>query len=85
MYIRELLEPSLIDRVLILKYLILTLLFNSYKPGPFTALFLILKPLFQLISIIIILIIDIYNNELLTRNPSHYCIICYPYKPKQLG
>ena len=54
MYIRELLEPSLINRVLIPDCP-----FNSYKPRPSTALSLIPKPLFLLI-IIIILIIDNY-------------------------
>ena len=54
MYIRELLEPSLINRVLIPDRP-----FNSYEPGPSTALLLILKPLFPLI-LIIILIIDNY-------------------------
>ena len=72
---KELLELSLIDRVLILNCP-----FNSYKLRLSTALSLILKPLFPLISIII-LIIDI-DNKLLTRNPSRYYIICYPYKPK---
>jgi len=56
----EALEPSLIDRVLIPNCP-----FNSYKPKLTTALFLILKPLFQLI---IILIIDNHNNKLLIRN-----------------
>jgi hypothetical protein len=50
---KELLKPSLINRVLILKYQ-----FNSYKPRPSTASSLIPKPLFPLISII--LIIDNY-------------------------
>ena len=54
MYIRELLEPSLINRVLIPDRP-----FNSYKPGPSTVLSLIPKPLFPLI-LIIILIIDNY-------------------------
>jgi len=54
MYIRELLEPSLIGRVLIPNRP-----FNSYKPGSFIILSLILKPLFLLI-LIIILIIDNY-------------------------
>jgi len=54
MYIRELLEPSLINRVLIPNRP-----FNSYKPRPSTTSSLIPKPLFPLI-LIIILIIDNY-------------------------
>src|SRR6266403_1526164 len=72
---RELLEPSLINRVLILNYP-----FNSYKPRPSTILSLIQSLLFLLISIII-LIIDTYNN-LLTRYPTYYNYIRNPYKPK---
>ena len=56
----EALKPSLIDRVLIP-----SCPFNSYKPSPSTILSLILKPLFQLI---IILIIDNYNNKFSIRN-----------------
>jgi len=54
MYIKELLELFLINRVLIPNRP-----FNSYKPRLSIALSLILKPLFLLI-LIIILIIDNY-------------------------
>ena len=76
----EALEPSLIDRVLIP-----SCPFNSYKPGLSITLSLIPKPLFQLIIILIILIIDNHNNKFLIRNQTRYYIIRYPCKPKQLG
>ena len=54
MHRRELLEPSLINRVLIPNRP-----FNSYEPRPSIILSLILKPL-SLLILIIILIIDNY-------------------------